>query len=249
VTQPNVDDWNKLGRSIKYLRDTKDLWLTLEIDDDFTICWWVDASFAVHHDMQSHTGATMSLGKGSPISLSRKQRLNTKSLMEAEVVGVNDVMLLVIWTQNFMEAQGYTVHDNIVYQGNKSAMLLEKNGRASSSRRTRHINIRYFFVSDRVKNGELSIEYCPTDNMIGDFFTKPLQGAKFRKFRQSVLNLLSNGSLHTSKAAQECVENRSYADVVQGGAQNPIPIHCGSAALPDAGHTCESAGRIRTTVI
>jgi hypothetical protein len=51
VTQPDVDDWNKLGRSIKYLGDTKDLWLTLEVDDDFTICWWVDASFAVHHDM------------------------------------------------------------------------------------------------------------------------------------------------------------------------------------------------------
>jgi hypothetical protein len=102
VTQPDVDDWNKLGRSIKYLRDTKDLWLTLEIDDDFTICWWVDASFAVHHDMRSHTGATMSLGKGSPISLSRKQRLNTKSSMEAKVVGVDDAMLLVIWTQNFM---------------------------------------------------------------------------------------------------------------------------------------------------
>jgi hypothetical protein len=98
VTQPDVDDWNKLGRSIKYLGDTKDLWLTLEVDDDFTICWWVDASFAVHHDMRSHTGATMSLGKGSPISLSRKQRLNTKSLTEAEVVGVDDAMPLVVWT-------------------------------------------------------------------------------------------------------------------------------------------------------
>jgi hypothetical protein len=125
----------------------------------------------------------MSLGKGSPISLSRKQKLNTKSSTEAEVVGVDDAMPLVIWMRNFMEGQGYTVNDNIVYQDNKSAMLLEKNGRASSSHRTRHINIRYFFVSDRVKNGELSIEYCPTDEMrIGDFFTKPLQGAKFQKF-------------------------------------------------------------------
>jgi hypothetical protein len=49
------------------------------------------------------------------------------------------------------------VNDNIVYQDNKSAILLEKNGRASSSHCTHHINIRYFFVSDRVKNGELSI--------------------------------------------------------------------------------------------
>jgi hypothetical protein len=68
---------------------------------------WIDASFAVHRDMQSHTGASMSLGKGSSISLSRKQKLNTKSSTEAEVVGVDDAMPLVIWMRNFMEGQGY----------------------------------------------------------------------------------------------------------------------------------------------
>jgi hypothetical protein len=51
---------------------------------------------------------------------------------------------------------------------------MEKNGKASSGKRTRHINIRYFFVVDRVQSGEVSIEYCPTREMIGDFFTKPL---------------------------------------------------------------------------
>jgi hypothetical protein len=247
VTHPDIDDWNKLGRAIKYLRDTKHLWLTLEVDDDFTIRWWIDASFAVHRDMRSHTGASMSLGKGSPISLSRKQKLNTKSSTEAEVVGVDDAMPLVIWTRNFMEGQGYTVNDNIVYQDNKSAILLEKNGRASSSRRTRHINIRYFFVSDRVKNGELSIEYCPTDEMIGDFFTKPLQGAKFRKFRQLVLNLPKDIPLCTGKAAQECVGNRSYAEVVRGGAHGPIPNPCVSAATPVTDFT-KAAGTIQATV-
>ena len=70
-----------------------------------------------------------------------------------------------------------------------SAILLEKNGRASSGKRTRHINIRYFFVADRVKSGEVSIDYCPTGSMVGDFFTKPLQGALFYKFRAEVLNL------------------------------------------------------------
>jgi hypothetical protein len=182
VTHPDIDDWNKLGWAIKYLHDTKHLWLTLEVDDEFTIRWWIDVSFAVHRNMRSRMGASMSLGNGSPISLSRKQKLNTKSSFEAEVVGIDDAMPLVIWMRNFMEGQGYTVNDNIVYQDNMSAMLLEKNGRASSSHCTHHINIWYFFVSHRVKNGELCIEYCPTDEMIGDFFTKPLQGAKSQKF-------------------------------------------------------------------
>ena len=75
-----------------------------------------------------------------------------------------------------------------VFQDNQSAMLLEKNGKASSSRRTRHINIRYFFVTDRVAKGEVVIKYCPTKEMLADFFTKPLQGTPFRKFRDTIMN-------------------------------------------------------------
>ena len=71
-----------------------------------------------------------------------------------------------------------------------SAAFLVLVGRApSSGKRTRHINIRYFFVADRVKSGEIGIEYCPTDDMVGDFFTKPLQGGKFVKFRKAGMNL------------------------------------------------------------
>ena len=136
VMQPNVDDWKKLGQSIKFLCKTQDLWLTLEVGDKLCIRWWIDASFGVHPDKHSHTGATMSLGKGSPISSSTKQKLNTRSSTEAELVGVDNSMALVVWTQNFLQAQGLKVTDNIMYQDNQSAMLLEHNGRSSSGRRT-----------------------------------------------------------------------------------------------------------------
>jgi hypothetical protein len=215
VKQPDVDDYKKLARCMRFLRGTKHDKLTLECDENLDIKWYIDASFAVHPDMRSHTGASMTLGKGSVYSTSRKQRLNTKSSTEAELVGVDDAMPMVIWTRNFMEAQGYEVHDNVVFQDNQSAILLEKNGRRSSGRRTRHINIRYFFVSDRVKNGEMRIEYCPTDEMIADFFTKPLQGSLFRKLRQKIMNL-PQGKLGDESVSQECVGTRSYADVVRG---------------------------------
>ena len=68
-------------------------------------------------------------------------------------------------------------------------MLLEKNGRESSSKRTRHINIRYFFVTDRISAGELNLSYCPTLNMIGDYFTKPLQGSLFWKSQNTILGI------------------------------------------------------------
>jgi hypothetical protein len=129
------------------------------------------------------------MGKGSIYSKSTRQRLNTKSSTEADLVGVYDLMPQVLWTKYFLEAQGFAVSDSKVYQDNQSTMLLAKNGKSSSGKRTRHINIRYYFVSDRVKSKKVSIEYCPTRDMTGDFFTKPLQGSQFKKFRNGIMNV------------------------------------------------------------
>jgi hypothetical protein len=187
VTSPVQDDYKKLSRVVRYLRTYPILPLTLEADDTHLVKWWVDASFAVHPDMRSHTGGTMSMGKGSIYSASTRQKLNTKSSTKAELVAVDDMMPMILWTKYFLEAQGYDVKGNQLLQDNQSAMLLEKNGRASSGRRTRHINIRYFFVADRVKSRDINISYCPTDEMMGDYFTKPLSGAKFKMFRKMIL--------------------------------------------------------------
>ena len=85
--------------------------------------------------------ATVSMGRGSIFSFSTKEKINTRSSTEAELVGVNDAMGLVLWTQLFLEAQGYQIEDNIVYQDNESTMLLAKNGQSSSTKNTRHIDI------------------------------------------------------------------------------------------------------------
>ena len=74
-----------------------------------------------------------------------------------------------------------------MYQDNKSSILLEENGRASSGKRTRHMNVRYFFIADRVKSKEIVIEYCPTGLMVGDYFTKSLQGQLFIDMRNWVM--------------------------------------------------------------
>lgn len=163
--------------------------LTLEADDLQVIKWWVDASFAVHRDMRSHTGGTMSMGKGAVCSASLRQKINTRSSTAAEIVGVDDMMPAIMWTRQFMEGQGYNIKDNILYQDNQSAMLLEINGQKSSTKRTRHLNIRYYFVTDRIRAKKLTVEYCPTGEMWADVFTKPLQGAAFVKFRKLILNL------------------------------------------------------------
>ena len=188
VMAPDKDDYIKLAWVMKYLCGTRTMPLTLEADNLQLVKWWIDGAFATHRDMRSHTSGALSLGKGVITGISTRQKLMTRSSTEAKLVAVDDCMSLILWTCYFLEAQGYGVNDAIIYQDNKSEILLEQNGHASSTRRTQHLNIRYFFVSDRIKKDEEHIQYCPTHNMLADYFTKLLQGATFRKFRDAIMN-------------------------------------------------------------
>ena len=101
----------------------------------------MDAAFAVHADFESHTWMTMTMGLGAIVSMSRKQELNTKSSATAELVGADDATIMMLWTKLFMEEQGYKIDENILYQDNKSAILLEKNGRKSMGKQSHALNV------------------------------------------------------------------------------------------------------------
>ena len=174
---------------MKYINGTLDDVLTLKVDNLHTIKWYVDASFAVHPDFKSHTGAVMTMGEGAIQSGSKKQKLNTKSSCEAELVGADDVSTSILWTRLFLEAQGYQIRKNILYQDNKSTILLLENGKRSSGKRTRALNIRYFFLADQQAKGNLKVEFCPTGEMIGDFMTKPKQGKEFQRFKKAIMGI------------------------------------------------------------
>jgi hypothetical protein len=99
---------------LQFIRGTKDDYLTLSANSLHNVRWWVDASYAVHPDMKSHTGGAMSLGLGIIYGTSKRQKLNTKSSTESELVGTDDVMPQVLWTMYFLEAQGYKIDDNVL---------------------------------------------------------------------------------------------------------------------------------------
>ena len=171
---------------MKYINGTKSDKLILSADNLHVIKWYVDSSFAVHPDMKSHTGGVMTYGSGAAITASRKQKINTRSSTEAELVRADDMATMVLWTRLFMEEQGIEIKRNVLYQDNKSTMLLEKNGK-SSSKRTRALDIRYFFITDQISRNMMDVEYCPTTEMIGDFLTKPPKGKLFAKFKKAIM--------------------------------------------------------------
>jgi hypothetical protein len=114
VKSCNEDNYKKLTRMLQFLRATKDDFLTLPANSLHNVRWWVDASYAVHPDMKSHTGGAMSLGKGAIYGTSKRQKLNTKSSTESEVaVGADDVMPQMLWTLYF-EAQRYKINGNVL---------------------------------------------------------------------------------------------------------------------------------------
>lgn len=100
--------------------------------------------------------------------------------MAAELVMVDQMMNMIIWTKLFLQEQGYDIgKENVIYPDNKSAILLERNGNQSSGKQTRALNICYFFITDQVN---IKIMYCPTSNTTGDYMTKSLRGVKYRNF-------------------------------------------------------------------
>jgi hypothetical protein len=182
---------------IRYLQGTIDLTLTLSGEASRYIKWWIDASFANHVDMKGHSGGTMSIANGCIYITSVKQKRVTRSSTESEVVGVYNVLPQAIWTMNFIKEQGFCDYKTKIYQDNKSAILLEVNGRQSSIKRTCNMNLRYFFINDFIKNGDIS-EHCDTNNMLADYFTKPLQGKTFLKLRDDKMNIDPNDKYHAN---------------------------------------------------
>jgi hypothetical protein len=187
VMNPRRDDWIKLTRGIQYIRNTQTLGVTLETQDSIQVIAYVDASYGVHKDKKSHTGCCITLGRGTISAKSSTQKLNTKSSTEAELVALSDASNQILFIRNLLISQGYDTGPAIIYQDNLSTIQLIKNG-CSNSERTRHVDIRFFFLHDRQLKGDVILKYMRTEDMIADILTKPLQGDLFNRLRRQLLN-------------------------------------------------------------
>ena len=155
VSSPNCNNRVKLDRVLDFLKATKKDRRIIGATSLDKLMTWVDVSYATHDNMRSHTGWMMSFGVGALHTKSTKQKLNTKSSTEAELVGVSEYLPYHIWLLNFFKHQGYNVKKKLLFQDNESTICMEVNGRNSCTGNSRHVNIRFFFVHDRVKSGDI----------------------------------------------------------------------------------------------
>ena len=189
VKDPDMDDWHKLVRVLSYLNNSLEITLTLVCDKIDKLSWYIDGSYASHMDMRGQSGAVLTTGQCSVLFKSCKQKVKTRSSVETELIAVDDILPTVQWAKSFMAEQGYDLQTEIM-EDNRSTMLLMRNGRLSSGKRTKHLDIRYFFVKeDLLDRGVITLSHCLSNNMIADFFTKPIQGQRFQILRSLIMNI------------------------------------------------------------
>ena len=179
VQCPTRGDSVKLGRVLDYLFNTRTKSLVFH-NGEVKLTAYIDASFGIHVNGESRSGTVLCVNGVYVAAWSSKQKLVSKSSTESELIALTDGSTYVLWAREWLLSQGYSGIVPVVYQDNMSVLSLGKTGR-HPGQRTKHLNIRYFFVFDRVAKNEIILEYLPTKSMIADLMTKPVNGALFIK--------------------------------------------------------------------
>ncbi len=183
VTKCDQDDLGKLRRLIRYVRSARDRGLCLKPGNEgCEVSIYIDAAYGVHSDCKSHTGSAIAVGQAILDSSSKRQGIVTKSSTEAELVGASDELGKGFHMRRFILNQGHNIGPVTLYQDNLSTMALIDKGKSTSGR-TRHVDIRYFWIKERIESGEVIVKHMGTTNMIADAMTKPLQGSEFTRER------------------------------------------------------------------
>jgi hypothetical protein len=189
VRDPTESDQAKLERLITFIHHTSSAGIKLDVYGGGRpeITAWVDSSFGTHPNGAGQTGYVVTLGGGPIMASSAKQKHVTTSSGECELAGLYDGSTGVIWTRDFLIEQGYKVGPARILHDNTSAIALAKKG-FSSSKRSRHFHVKHLFIADRIKDGEIDLEYCEGKKMRADILTKGISGKGFSELARDMMN-------------------------------------------------------------
>ena len=186
VKEPTKDDWHKFKRLMCWIKQTVEDVRIIGADNLLEMIVMIDSAHAVHDNMRGHTGGITSFGTGVVDQKSSKQKMNTRSSIETELVGTSEYLPKPVYFELFMSAQGYNPK-TILAKDNESEIRMLCNGKKSCTSNSRHVAIKYFWCTDRIEKGNVSVEHCPTEAMLADFMSKPLQGKLFTRFRNVIM--------------------------------------------------------------
>ncbi len=172
-----------------------------------------------HADIRA-SGAMMMTGGCVVLSRSNKQKINMRSSTETELITIDDSLPSVQWTANFMNELGYPM-ETIIKEDSTSTMLLMKNRKLSSGKRTKHLDIRYFYVKDLMDRGIIKVDHCsPNDCSV---FYKTTSRNKISFFKDMILNISKQHHLHSTLQYRSMLGNSYKGNIA---VVEPVPAAC-----------------------
>lgn len=188
-SRPNQEHYTAVKRVLRYLRGTTHHGITyhgkdttaIQPQDHPILHGYCDSDYANDRaDRRSYTGYAFYLGNAVVSWQSRKQTTVTLSTTEAEYMAASEAVKEALWWRSFMHSLelGYDHQATCIRSDNQGSICLTKN--AGSHSRTKHIDVRHFFIRDEVERGAITFEYVPTAKMAADVLTKALSEEKHK---------------------------------------------------------------------
>ena len=187
---PSTRDLAAVNRILLYIAGTKDKGLKFQSNEGVILYATVDASYACHDDMKSHTGCTLHIGRNSGAcqAMSKKQTITADSSTVAEFVATHIVTKEIKWARGFLLSVGFPQKNpTILYEDNMSTISMIKN--KSNGKRTKHVEVRFNLVRDEVSNKTIAMQWLNTEDMTLDMMTKALSPAPFCHLRTKLLGM------------------------------------------------------------
>ncbi|XP_061886352.1 uncharacterized protein LOC133636375 [Entelurus aequoreus] len=182
---PDAAHLTAVKRILRYLKGTVNFALKYEQSDSGALIGFSDADWAGDQDdRRSTTGNVFLLSGGAVSWLSKKQATVALSTAEAEYIALSQAAQEGIWLKRLLSDLGVKTMSTVILEDNQGAIAIAKNPVNHS--RTKHIDFRYHYIRECVQNGQIELQYCPTNDMKADIFTKPLPRQKFEYLRGEI---------------------------------------------------------------
>ena len=188
MSKPTLRHWEQGKRVLRYLKGTIDYNITYDGTSSPYPTAWQDASYGDGPDMRSRTGFVVTMCGAAVLWGSRLQQSVALSTVEAEYMALAAAAQEICFLRQLLRSLGMkTTQATQMMEDNKGCVALASN--AMTTNKTKHINIRFHFVRDLVKDGTITLTWCPTENMMADILTKfSLPAARHQKLAQMMLN-------------------------------------------------------------
>lgn len=177
------EDWIAVKRIFQYLQGTKNYAIHYQ-NRKIALFGYSDASYAETEDRKSTSGFVFMKNGGAITWRSKKQSIVSLSSMEAEYIALCDATKEATWLQRLEHDVEGIKESILILEDNQSTINTAK--KEIFNFRTKHIDVRFHFVREKVEDGTIKINYCPTTDMVADTFTKPLGRVLFQNFRSGM---------------------------------------------------------------